>query len=162
MAHVNDLGRTPVRSCTYSILLRLVLWCPIRVYAGMWVLLFKLSIFHSIENTCKKYFCGNIWRGGVLEPPKPPSGSAPAITTIRGVGVRGGGGCDHYIIFNWWCIKWPFFVIVVIFNTKINWFSYFKIYAFCPFNVTLSFKTTFIFIPFGEGITIRTVNIVIF
>ena len=71
-------------------------WCPIRVYAGMGVvvvggrgvLLFKFSIFHSIENTCKKYFCGNICRGaggggggcgvaGLLEPPKSPSGSAP-------------------------------------------------------------------------------------
>ena len=90
MAHVNDLGLTTARSCTHSILLRPVLWCPIRVYAGMGVvvvvggrgvLLFKFTIFHSIENKVKKiflweYFAGG-GGGGGGEPPKTPSGSAP-------------------------------------------------------------------------------------
>ena len=39
------------------------------VVVGEGVLLFKFSISHSIENTCKKYFCENICRA--------PSGSAP-------------------------------------------------------------------------------------
>ena len=67
--------------------LEILLWCSIRVYAGIGVvvvggrgiLLFKFSIFHSIENTCKKIF---LWEylpvgwggggGGGLSPQSPP------------------------------------------------------------------------------------------
>ena len=73
-----------------------MLWCPIRVYAGIGVvvvggrevLLFKFSTFHSIENTCKKIF---LWEylpgGGGLEPTKPPppphpTGAAPESGTL--------------------------------------------------------------------------------
>ena len=78
-----------------------MLWCPIRVYAGIGVvvvggrevLLFKFSTFHSIENTCKKIF---LWEylpggGGGLSPqshPPPPPLDPPLNMTGQKIPVQ--------------------------------------------------------------------------
>ena len=74
---------------SYSGRLELLLWCSIRVYVeigvvggrGYYCLNFPFSI--RLKILAKKYCCWNICRGGGggLEPPKPPSGSAPAHNT---------------------------------------------------------------------------------